>query len=209
MAGCCLGLAGAAVAEVRPHAGGGAQRLAVVNGFVSQACLTAWAALPAWGRCRCWPSEHCPPQSALCSPACLPCPALPCLQMKADKAEKEVAEGKGESSIFHGKAEADYQGRSWVEPRKAERKEPEACFLPKRQVHTWSGHTKGVNAIRFFPQHGHLLLSAGLDGNVKIWDVVGDKRCMRTYLGHTKVRSRQGLRDTWFLPPSPPPPPPP
>lgn len=73
--------------------------------------------------------------------------------------------------------------------------EAEACFLPKRQIHTWSGHTKGVNAIHFFPHTGHLLLSAGLDGKAKVWDVSGDKRCMRTYMGHTK-----GVRDAWFFP---------
>ena len=71
----------------------------------------------------------------------------------------------------------------------------ESCFLPKRCVHTWSGHTKGVNAVRFFPGTGHLLLSAGLDGAVKVWDVNGDRRCMRTYLGHAK-----GVRDAWFSP---------
>jgi pre-mRNA-processing factor 17 len=126
---------------------------------------------------------------------------------KEAKAEKAAAgEGSkagvtttanGDHTIFHGQEEKDYQGRSWLEPSPAAAAltESESCFLPKRHIHTWSGHTKGVNALRFFPKTGHLLLSAGLDGKAKVWDVAGDKRCMRTYLGHSK-----GIRDTWFFP---------
>ncbi len=82
--------------------------------------------------------------------------------------------------------------RSWILGPRDKRNEVVAaggCFLPKRWVHTWSGHTKGVNAVRFFPGTGHLLLSAGLDGKVKIWDVYGSMKCMRSYLGHSKVRA--------------------
>lgn len=42
------------------------------------------------------------------------------------------------------------------------------CFAPKRVVHTWTGHAKGVNAIRFFPTSGHMLLSASQDCRIKV-----------------------------------------
>ena len=118
---------------------------------------------------------------------------------KAEKREREgrpelVAEdAMTEQSVFHGSDMRDYQGRSWVTPPADIREEEHECFIPKRWVHTWSGHTKGVAAIRWFPGNGHLLLSAGMDTKVKIWDVFNTKKCMRTYMGHA-----QAVRDICF-----------
>ncbi|KAH6575546.1 hypothetical protein BSLG_000207 [Batrachochytrium salamandrivorans] len=110
-----------------------------------------------------------------------------------------AAKAGSERTIFHGKSEKDYLGRTYMhvphdtgvdlhsEPGSQE------CFLPKRLIHTWTGHTKGVNAIRFLPETAHLLLSAGMDSKVMLWDVYNDRQCLRTYAGHHK-----GVRDISF-----------
>jgi pre-mRNA-processing factor 17 len=105
------------------------------------------------------------------------------------------------STKFHGASLYDYQGRSWTTPPAGLRQLAEGddtkSFLPKKAVHRYTGHTKGVHAVRFAPGTGHLLLSAGLDGKCKVWSVYGERRCLRTYDGHTAgVRDVQWTSDS-------------
>lgn len=112
------------------------------------------------------------------------------------------------STTFHGPAETDYKGSSWMAPPSglasivsgATALEPDhhQCFVPKKCVHRFTGHNKGVQRIRLFPKTGHLLLSAGLDGKCKIWSTTttnnnNSKQVMRTYEGH-----RAAVRDVQF-----------
>ena len=68
----------------------------------------------------------------------------------------------------------DYQGRSFLHPPQdvgvnlRSEEPPEKCFLPKKQIFTWTGHTKGVSAIRWFPRYAHLLLSCSMDTKIKV-----------------------------------------
>ena len=96
------------------------------------------------------------------------------------------------SQLLAGEA-VDWAGRSFVDvPAGAVHVDwsaPNAggCYVPKRLVHTWSGHHKAVNAIRFFPFSAHLLLSACMDGSVRLWRVGGDYKCVRSYNGHAEA----------------------
>jgi pre-mRNA-processing factor 17 len=109
-----------------------------------------------------------------------------------NKGHEIASRAEKTESIFHGKESLDYQGRSWLEFY-GRCMIAEQCYIPKKLIHTWSGHQRGVQKILWFPVTAHLMLSAGLDGKVKIWDVLRDRRCMRTYIGHEK-----GVRDITF-----------
>lgn len=73
-----------------------------------------------------------------------------------------------------GKSAVDYLGRTYMHVpqdqgiRLDRHPGDHECYLPKRIIHTWKGHTAGVNAIRFFPTSGHLLLSASNDHAIKV-----------------------------------------
>ena len=98
--------------------------------------------------------------------------------------------------LFTVKDAYDYQGRSYLHAphdlgvNLRTNAPPPKCFLPKAHIHTWTGHTKGISAIRWFPQTAHLLLSGSMDCRVKLWEVYGERRCIRTFNGH-----RQAIKD--------------
>lgn len=105
------------------------------------------------------------------------------------------------STTFHGQQEVDYQGRSWIAPPPGLGAiladgdldmDHHKCYVPKKCVARFTGHTKGVHRIRLSPRSGHLLLSGGLDGKCEVWSVK-DKQVMRTYIGHTAA-----VRDVQF-----------
>ncbi|XP_073531953.1 pre-mRNA-processing factor 17 isoform X1 [Phyllobates terribilis] len=104
-----------------------------------------------------------------------------------------------EKTILHVKEMYDYQGRSYlhipqdVDVNLRSTELPEKCYLPKKQIHVWSGHTKGVSAVRLFPLSGHLLLSSSMDCKIKLWEVYNERRCLRTFIGHSKA-----VRDICF-----------
>ena len=60
------------------------------------------------------------------------------------------------------------------------------CFIPKKLINTYSGHTKAVQVIRFYPKTGHFILSCSQDQKIKLWDVYNHRKCVQTYCGHTE-----------------------
>ncbi|EPZ35196.1 WD40 repeat-like protein [Rozella allomycis CSF55] len=124
--------------------------------------------------------------------------------VKKVEAEAESLPGK-EYSIFHGtfhinlivgkgeKEEKYLKVPTDIDVHLNGQPGQEQCAMPKKVIYTYMGHTKGVNQVRFFPKSGHILLSAGLDGRVKLWDVYHERKCLRTFIGHGK-----SVRDAAF-----------
>lgn len=91
-----------------------------------------------------------------------------------------------EKSTLHVNEAKDYQGRSFMQPPpEARRNVPDKCYLPKRMIWSWDAHSnKCVNAVRWLPNSAHLLLSCGADARIKLFEVYGARRLIRTYAGH-------------------------
>ncbi|CAI2363798.1 unnamed protein product [Moneuplotes crassus] len=104
-----------------------------------------------------------------------------------EEEEKEVEEKPAvrSYSILHLKNKGE-EGKSFLAPPSGIETGSHECFIPKKWTHTYSGHSKGVQCIKFFPKYGHYLFSASHDGRVKLWDVMTHKKCVRTYIGHTE-----------------------
>ena len=90
--------------------------------------------------------------------------------------------------IRHSKKEKDYQNRSFIfPPSELKSDSSHTCYLPKKAVHTYAGHSQGVQCVKFIPTYGHLLLSCSLDHTVKIWDTLNTRKCIQTYIGHSNA----------------------
>ncbi|TXT15621.1 hypothetical protein VHUM_00124 [Vanrija humicola] len=119
-----------------------------------------------------------------------------------EAAQAKMKAAREEKSIFHGKELHDYAGRTYmhiptdvdVRLNPSESAPPPNAYVPSGKcIHTWTGHSKGVSAIRLFPKSGHLLLSGSMDTKIKLWDVYHDGNCLRTFLGHS-----QAVKDVTF-----------
>ncbi|ORY87851.1 WD40-repeat-containing domain protein [Protomyces lactucae-debilis] len=131
--------------------------------------------------------------------------AAPEALVPAHKPEIELADIRiesnfgAETSEFFGKSLRDYQGRTYMHVSRDIgidlEKEPgqEECFVPKRNIHSWTVHKKSVTALRFFPKSGHLLLSASSDSKVMLFDCHHERSLLREYSGHFKA-----VRDVCF-----------
>ncbi|KJH45743.1 WD domain, G-beta repeat protein [Dictyocaulus viviparus] len=104
--------------------------------------------------------------------------------------QQQQNESAEETSVLHLKEAQDYQGRSFLVPPaftgvnlRADAA-PEKCFIPKKQIHVYKGHTKGVNCVQWFPKSAHLFLSCSMDTKIKLWEVYGKHQVVRTYSGH-------------------------
>ncbi|CAF9923221.1 MAG: hypothetical protein GOMPHAMPRED_002776 [Gomphillus americanus] len=98
----------------------------------------------------------------------------------------------GETTEFHGSQQTDYQGRTYMHVPQdlgidlTSQNTEIKNYIPSKQIHTWRGHTKPINALRFFPNSGHLLLSSSADTKIKLWDVYHQRELLRTFSGHSK-----------------------
>ena len=116
---------------------------------------------------------------------------------KLEKIEKIRKEEKKLSQIpftpfstFHFDKKTDYQNRSFIEPPRALKNIEHTCYIPKKLIHTYTGHTKPIQKMKFFPKYGHFLFTCSLDGKVKLWDILNTRKCIITYNGHS-----EGVRD--------------
>eukprot|EP00494_Astrolonche_serrata_P024106 UN24364 len=119
-------------------------------------------------------------------------------QQAVKRIKVNAEQRKVEQSIYHLESEKDYLGRTYMYcPPEHQPKDKllqnEKNYIPKKLIHTFSGHTHGVNAIQFIPKTGHILVSCSMDSTIKVWDVNSHHKCLRTCKGHEK-----GVRNIYF-----------
>lgn len=106
-------------------------------------------------------------------------------ERKTKEIDYEIADFEP-SATFHMEEDPDYLGRIFLDVPTTTTTVRE-CYIPKKHMYTYKGHTKQVNRIKFLPRTGHLLLSASADCRIKLWDVNKNRQNLATYIGHTEM----------------------
>ncbi|KAI6203118.1 39S ribosomal protein L52, mitochondrial [Aphelenchoides besseyi] len=115
---------------------------------------------------------------------------------KAALDEEQLLE---ETTTLHIKDNEDYQGRSFMQTPMYTGANlrpdyvPDRCYPPTKQAFTYKSHTKAINTIRWFPKSAHMFLSGAMDCKIKLWEVYGNRKLIRTYVGH-----KMPVRDVCF-----------
>ena len=101
-----------------------------------------------------------------------------------------------EASEFLGSEQYDYQGRTYMTPKTLNVNltselppwQERPNYTPKKLIHTFKdprnssgkAHQRSVTCTQFFPDSGHLILSAGADGKLLLFDVY-QQECVRSF----------------------------
>ena len=118
-------------------------------------------------------------------------PRLPAMSKAATDYQEDAS--RHETTEFNGSEQFDYLGRTYMHvPQDLGidlKKDVGSIrnYVPKKHIHTFKSHTKPITSLRFFPNSGHLLLSAAADAKAKIWDVYHSRELLRTFSGHSKA----------------------
>lgn len=118
-------------------------------------------------------------------------------QARNNRQKEEEDDVVAEKTTLHINDPNDYLGRNYLHPPMdqgvnfRESATINRCYLPKKLIHTWKGHTKEVTSVNLYPKSGHLLLTTSMDCKIKLWETYGKRRLLRTFDGHNK-----GVRQT-------------
>lgn len=108
---------------------------------------------------------------------------------KAKSARLEQQEPSNMLSTFSGDIS------SYLSPTKELDNKPRhsECVIPETPFVTFSQHTKAVLGLNWHPYDDRLLLSSSLDGTVRLWDALWQKRCIATYTTHDSVAMKRAI----------------
>ncbi|GIQ80680.1 hypothetical protein KIPB_001514, partial [Kipferlia bialata] len=136
------------------------------------------------------------------------------MEAEADERRRALEVEARPYSEWHNPAQYKALGRTYTQvPDAMQHVMPDdptrvSATVPRHCCHTWvNAHPKGVSALVWAPKSGHMFVSGGMDGKVKLWDtsstnvqdgimgtmqnksqkgLTGRFPCIRTFHGHTR-----------------------